>query len=381
MSASPARVLVIALVAVLVLVTAVMVRPRTAAQPPLTVRSAEPGGARALMLWLETLGYAVEELDSEPYAVEPEVQTLFILAPIVPFDDEALDALARWVEQGGRLVLVSAGSGSTLMQHFGLRVRFAGDRLPEAVAAQPLLLQPPVARLQVNAWEGLEAEGGLAPWLVADDRVVLGSRPYGQGEVTVLTALRPLSNEALKEAASAELVLNLVGRMPTGARVAFDEYHHGFVRGQSARGLWELLLAHYWGWGLIYTVAVVYLYLWLRGRRFGPPLVAPGATRRSVSEYVASLGALYRRAGQRGYVADRLADQLKRELATGLGLNARLPDDAFAAAVAERRQTAAAPLRDAFARLRAGGRLAERELLALVRETDALKARLLRRGG
>ncbi|HEY7060504.1 MAG TPA: DUF4350 domain-containing protein [Chloroflexota bacterium] len=380
MSVSPSRLGFVGLVAALVMVTALLVRPTTSLDPPLTVRSAEPSGARALLLWLEALGYAVEEIDADPYTVGPEVRTLFILAPVVPFEDDALDTLARWVEQGGRLVLVAGGSGRALLQHFGLHGRFAGDRLPEAVPAQPLLLQPPVERLRVDAWETVESDSGLAPWLVADDRVVLGSHPYGQGEVIVLTALRPLTNEALKEPASADLVLNLVGRMPAGARVAFDEYHHGFVRGRGARGLWELLVAHYWGWGVIYAVALAYLYLWLRGRRFGPPLAAPAGARRSVSEYVASLGALYRRAGQRGYVADRLADQLKHDLATGLGLNARLPDDTFAEAVAERRRTAAAPLRDALTRLRAGGRLAERDLLALVRESDALKARLLRHG-
>jgi hypothetical protein len=232
----------------------------------------------------------------------------------------------------------------------------------------------------VDTWEFAEGQEGLAPWLVAGDRVVLGSRPHGQGQVIILTALRPLSNEALREPESAALALNLAGRLPPGARVAFDEYHHGLVRG-ATRSLWQLLLAHYWGWAIIYAVALGYGYLWLRGRRFGPPLVPAAAPRRSVSEYVASLGALYRRAGQRAYVADRLADQLKRDLASGLGLNAWLPDEAFAQAVADRRGTAPGPLVSAFARLRAGGRLTERDLLALVRETDALKARLLRRPG
>ncbi|HLH23985.1 MAG TPA: DUF4350 domain-containing protein [Chloroflexota bacterium] len=380
MSRSRSGVLLAALAVALLVVTALVARPAPPSQPALAVRSSEPTGGRALALWLESLGYSVDEIDAEPYAVDPVVSGLFILAPETPFADDAVDAVAHWVEGGGQLVLVTEDGPRALLDRFGLRVRFAGDRLAEATVAQPLLRQPPVDRVRVDTWAALEGQEGLAPWLVAGDHVVLGSRAYGQGRVVVLTALRPLSNEGLADAESAALALNLVGGLPPGARVAFDEYHHGVVRG-AARGLWQLLLANYWGWALIYAVALGYLYLWLRGRRFGPPLRDAVAARRSVSEYVASLGALYRRAGQRGYVADRLADQLKRELATGLGLNPRLPDGAFAQAVAERRATSAAPLADALARLRAGGRLAERDLLTLVRESDALKARLLRRPG
>jgi hypothetical protein len=196
--------------------------------------------------------------------------------------------------------------------------------------------------------------------------------------VTVLSTPYPLSNEGLAAADNAALALNLVAGLPPGARIAFDEYHHGFVRG-GARSLWRLLLEHYWGWALIYAVLVGYLYLLLRGRRFGRPLVPVAAPRRSVGEYVASLATLYRRAGQRGYVADRLADQLKRDLAAALGVSPRLPDDAFAEAVAAQRASAPRPLAAVLTRLRDGRHLSEGDLLATVREADALKERLLRR--
>jgi hypothetical protein len=78
-------------------------------------------------------------------------------------------------------------------------------------------------------------------------------------------------------------------------------------------------------------------------------------------------------------VADRLADQLKRDLAAALGVSPRLPDDAFAEAVAERRASAPGPLAAILARLRAGRHLREGDLLATARAADAVKARLLRR--
>ena len=380
MRPSPLVVLLALLAALLIVVTFAAGRPQTGALPALSTRSTAPDGARALALWLEALGFVTGDLNSDPYSVDRAVTMLFVLAPTTAFDERAVDAVADWVESGGQLVLVTSSGPRALLDRFDLRLRFAGDRLAEAVPAQPLLEQPPVERVRVDTWETLEGQDGLAPWLVAGNQVVLGSRPYGSGQVVVLTSLRPLSNEGLAEPNSAALALNLLGGLPPGARVAFDEHHHGFVSGAS-RGLWQLLLANYWGWAVLYAVALGYLYLWLRGRRFGTPLVVASGTRRSVGEYVESLGALYRRAGQRGYVADRLADQLKRELATGLGLNPRLPDEAFARAVADRRATSAEPLVSTLARLREGSRLAESDLLALVRDADATKARLLRRPG
>ena len=232
--------------------------------------------------------------------------------------------------------------------------------------AQPVLQQPPVERVRVDTWEQIEQQEGLAPWLVADDRVVLGSRPYGQGQVVVLAALRPLSNEGLAEPASAALALNLVGGLPSGTRIAFDEYHHGFVQGV-ARSLWQLLREHYWGWAIIYSVALGYLFLAARprlGRRWSRRLPRDAQWANTSPRWARCTAA----PGSAPTPADRIADQLKRDLATALGLNARLSDEAFAQAAADRRRIAPGPLANTLARLRAGGRLAERDLLALVRE-------------
>src|SRR5207244_4013217 len=52
--------------------------------PPLTSRSNQPNGARALRLWLEGLGYHVTELNRRPYAVDADTRLLLVLAPFFP---------------------------------------------------------------------------------------------------------------------------------------------------------------------------------------------------------------------------------------------------------------------------------------------------------
>jgi hypothetical protein len=375
----PLRLVLGLLVLALIVGTVLLAGPNNTDLPELSARSSAPNGARALRLWLEALGYRVEEIDEEPYSVPDGTAALLLLQPSADFDPAALDRLEAWVEDGGQLVLVAAGRGPRrLLERFGLSLEFTGERRGDAAVVQPLLLRPPVERVRLNAWDALGGDGRLAPWVAAGDRVYVGSFPFGRGRVVALSAPYPLSNAGLADANNAALALNLVGALPPGARVAFDEYHHGFVR-RGARGLWSLLLEHYWGWAALYVVALGYLYLLWRGRRFGRPLAIDTAPRRTVGEYVASLAVLYRRAGQRGYAADMLAQQLKHELADGLGLHASLPDAAFAEAASQRRGTDPAPLARVLRRLREGPRLTESDLLALVRQGDDLARRLLRR--
>jgi hypothetical protein len=74
-----------------------------------------------------------------------------------------------------------------------------------------------------------------------------------------------------------------------------------------------------------------------------------------------------------------LADQLKQQISTTLGLSPRLSDAAFVQAVGERRQADPAALARVLARLRTGGRLRESELLQVAGEADELARGLLRR--
>jgi hypothetical protein len=379
MRLSPLRLLLGGLVLALILGTVLLAGPAAEDLPELSVYSNAPTGGRALSLWLQSLGYEVATLEAEPYAVPEGTAALFVLQPSSAFDRAALESLEAWVEDGGQLVIATAGRGGRrLLESFGLRLDFTGERQAEATAAQPLLTAPAVQRARVDAWEALLSTEGLAPWLAADPHVYAGSRPFGKGRVIALSATYPLSNAGLRGADNAGLVLNLLSALPPGSRLAFDEYHHGFVR-HGTRSLWSLLLENPWGWAALYGVLLGYLYLFWGGRRFGRPLAPLAAPRRTVGEYVASLAALYRRAGQRAYAADRLADQLKQQISTTLGLSPRLSDAAFVQAVGERRQADPAALARVLARLRTGGRLRESELLQVAGEADELARGLLRR--
>jgi hypothetical protein len=166
----------------------------------------------------------------------------------------------------------------------------------------------------------------------------------GRGRVVVLADPLPLCNGHLDQADNWRLAAALVSLAPAGARVAFDEYHHGPVGMESPLTGW---LSTAWGAALAWAVLVVFAGLLLRGRAFGPRLELPGSGHRSTAEHVAAVGGLLERSravsatGQLLLAAARRALAARHGLAVGPGadfhraLGQRSPADAVALERAE----------------------------------------------
>jgi hypothetical protein len=95
-----------------------------------------------------------------------------------------------------------------------------------------------------------------------------------------------------------------------------------------------------------------------------------------VLEHIEAVGRLLSRSRERGAVAGRYAEELKLRVGRVTGVEPRLPDPDFVAALAgfgEDRARAAAVLLEQ-ARQLAGGRPTEGDLLGLARRVDALEA-------
>lgn len=388
---------------VLLLVVALVLLPPTSErQVPLTVYSTEPGGGKALRLWLEQLGHPVTTLEGGRYEIGRDVGVVLLLAPTQPLGAEALGELERWTRQGGRLV-VATDSILTweLLRRFGVSTRVT-ERVTRAVPADAGLLDPAIEAVSVETRLALsldeeEAAGGV-PLLLGDYRdgilprtarvtpttggdrgrdldapVVAARVPADRGELVVLTAPSVLSNDGLRTEANARLALSLLGP-DRRARIAFDELHHGFgvLR---RRHIVELLLEQAWGRTVVLAGGVVLLFLLWRGRRFGravPVFVDRG---RSLGELVTSQAALYRAGGKRAFVAEHLARQLRHDLAQAVGL----PADATDAEIEQRARTIGRDPTRALHAL-AGTRQArsDRELLTIAREGEVARAELAR---
>ncbi|MGD8624078.1 MAG: DUF4350 domain-containing protein [Anaerolineae bacterium] len=346
--------------------------------PAYSTHSVAGNGTRALYLWLDELGYRPARVENGPFRLPDDAPLLFVLAPRETFDGIELRILRNWVRAPGHTLVVASDGwrGGYLFEALDAGLGALEAPVEVLTPTVPLLAAPPPGPILVEAGRGLFPEDDdFVAHLDAGDAPVLISRRYGQGRIFLTSAVRSFTNQGLHDPGSARLVYNLLAGLEPGARILFDEVHHGYTADEAAAGLRGWLLRSPWGWALLYSAAVLFGWLLLRGRRFGRPVPAPG--RGGVppeGEYVVSMARLFRRGGRRTFVQRHHHDRLKRELARPWRLNPDLPDAEFVAALARSRDDlppeAQADLRGLLRRL-AGSRLREADLVRVVGEVES----------
>jgi hypothetical protein len=357
--------------------------PARSASTPGTSASSHasgPGGALALYRWLDDLGYETTRIQHRDFAPDPEADLLILLDPSERVSREEAAAVAAWVEGGGTLLLAESrtgafAGGAALLDAFELRVVALDAQTPPPEllpVTQPVLALPLAAQLEARASAVLSSErADLAPLAEAGGQPVIVGFQQGAGYVYAASAVHPFTNAGLGQADNAALVLNILRRVPQGGRVAFDEYHHGFIAEPSLR---RLLLETPWGWAILYAAAVGAGYLLLTGRRFGRPVpLRAEAARRSSAEYLESLAGLLGRAGKTDDVRRHYRAGLKRRLARTYGLNPDLEDAPFLEALADASPAQASAAAAALAQLDAAPD--ERALLQALAEADRVAGR------
>jgi hypothetical protein len=296
-------------------------------------------GASALPQLAQRLGHPTDTLDTT-FEPDRRLGELFVLTPAGFTAEEASRVLA-FAQAGGVVVYASEQGDPLLDKTLGVTRRppFSSG---EAYATSDVLFY-------VNHVSGADTVLPLAP--VADQTVLLrGTQErvlafvqyVGGGVLVVLADPLLLCNGYLEKADNGQLAADLLALAPAGARIGFDEYHHGGTGGGSPL---TGLLSTSWGVAIAWAVLALFAGLFLRGRAFGPFLELPGAPSRSTSAHVAAVGDLLERSGSAREVGRLLLGHSRRALARRHGLaagpgferalRARSPADAGALAAAE----------------------------------------------
>ena len=327
-----AGLLVVALVALALLGAVLRASP---AVPNHSAISAASEGASALAEWLVALNYDVVTAPQPRFEPPEADEVLLVLEPAQPFSDDEWVSLEQSLEvTGGRVVIVGDGlAANAVMARFGYTL---GPSAEPVEAVLPVFGAPVFARADSAAATLIGRRADAAPLLVAGDAPVAVAFPIGKGSVTLATTIAAFTNQGLRDPDQARLTLNLVtSTRPT--RVRFDEWHLGrraVVGAPEAEviGPEAWLLRTAGGRAVLFTLVLLVVALWLRGRPFGRPV--PPATelvRRTALEHVDALGQLSRRAGHRRAAADDYRQRLKRVIGQRYRIDPELPDVDFLA--------------------------------------------------
>jgi hypothetical protein len=341
-----------------------------------TTLSAAPQGSLALSQWLEAEGYGVERVREFPFTGDG-LAALFVIVPeIKTVSDENAADIAAFVERGGTLVLVTDGDDGTDALQRALDLSVAqGTSGTGAIATPdgPTLARPPVATIALRSPAFMRPRAQADPHFLtrasSENGVAVATMTRGKGRVHVLTGPYPLSNAGLPDADNLALVQNLLAGLPQGARIGFDEYHHGYGLGSNIA---DLALRSPWGWAIFYLAGLTLVAFFLGGRRFGRPLPAPPVPLQAPAQYARALGNQWRAHTQRGFAQAHAAERLKYDLAAFFGLDPAADDASFLAALHARRPDLAIDCAPLLANLRTPAKN-DAAFVALIQRVEALR--------
>ena len=211
--------------------------------------------------------------------------TIFLAADRGELDPPTAARLLSWVQDGGHLVV-------------GVERPFAHDALLDAlgVSAQPDRSTFRADDVQLPDGTHLRVDLTPSPRLLDDEDAASWSHeshgairilqiPYEEGLVTVLSTMRPFSNNAIGRLDHAELLWRLAG----GNGHAFDVW---LVRHLDIQSLPRWLMTHALPVLVAFAVFLL-LALWRVMLRFGPLQPNPAPDRRSLVEHLSAMGRFY----------------------------------------------------------------------------------------
>lgn len=343
-------------------------------------------GTRALYDLLVESGRRVTRWSETPFGLlkgGADVPGTFVVIgkTRISFEEDEVKSLLKWVENGGRLVIIDRRPDARLLPKSGTwRLSTEARELPRANvnpakpeemtagvaqvrASQPSLLTRHVESVLPSRYAGViniseeseepppppaSAEGAGQNAPVAANQILnspvpvahlethrgslLVDYPHGLGRIIVLSDPYLVANGGIRLADNLQLALNVVaGR---DGIIAFDEYHQERV----AAG--NRLFTYFAGTPVIWMLAqgslIVLALLWTRGRRFARPLPVPTVDRRSSLEFVASMAELQQRARAYDLAIENIYTRLRRVLVRYAGLSHNSPHTEIAAHVAAR---------------------------------------------
>jgi len=302
-------------VIVLAILAAVFIGQQKPDSPEHSTNSDAANGASAVVLYAAAMGHPTHQVTGS-FEMPATNTMLFVFTPTSPYTYDEAHATAAWVRDGGALVYASEQGDVELDTALNVNrfARFVSS--DSADASGPFL-------------DGVTTVAGgtdAVPFALGTNQVALlrsGGLPIayeeriGRGVVIALADPLELCNGYLEKADNGLFLADLLGLVPAGAQVAFDEYHHGLTANDLTPAAWILTP---WGVALLWLIVAIFFGLFLRGRRFGPLVPRPAEASRLDAEWAVAVGELLRRAGARAVTLGVLARASERAVAMQTGL-------------------------------------------------------------
>ncbi|MDE0681293.1 MAG: DUF4350 domain-containing protein [Candidatus Poribacteria bacterium] len=299
-----------------------------------------PGYGTVLYQILGKLKFRVTEISEVYPARLARYDVLFLQAlDQAPTETEVRD-IQDFVNAGG--ILIVAGNNKVLdglFSAYGLELQELTARLEysERIIEAPLFPEHPVDEVRTGTDFVIETIGREVAVLYGreNDATIVTLRD-GEGRAYFIASDYLFSRSGLRHGGNATFLYNLMSTLPDKARIGLADRRYYTLETKPPNAFVAFVFGTPGGLGAVYICLTLFIFLVLRGRRFGKPLDAQEINRRLSAEYVHAMTALYQKGNTRREVLRHIRDRFKADLGARWRVNPNLDTATFLEALALR---------------------------------------------
>ncbi len=295
-----------------------------------------------------------------------------------PLETE-IEKIQDFVRDGGTLI-VSGGSHQAmegLVAAYGLRLRRLEKRLRfvQRISDEPFLPLHPVDEIHARTYIVIETfERDVAVLYGRENNAVVVTLRDGEGRVFFTTSAYLFSEDGLRHSSNATFLYNLMSTLSRNARIGLAEGKYITHESKPSNSFVALVFKTPGGLAAVYVCLILFVFLTLRGRRFGKPLDVRENNRRLSSEYVYAMTTLYQKANTRMDILRHIRDRFRADLGIRWRVNPNLDTATFLEELTQRGAVdEEGELTNLIRDLERSGNISESQLLEMAKRVEAYR--------
>ena len=282
---------------------------------------------------LSNLRFSVREISAVYPARLDRYDALFLHNIDEALTETQVQDIKNFVNAGGTLIVTGKNQAlHQLYAAFGLELQKLTKRLEFAyrIPNKPLFPQHPVDEIRTRTNFAIKTSQREVAILYGteDDAVVVTLRD-GKGRAFFIASDSMFRKSGLRHVGNAMFLYNLTSTFPRNARIGLAVWKYYTRESKPQNPFAALLFRTPGGLAAIYICLTVFVFLILKGRRFGKPLDAQERNRRLSSEYVHAMTDLYQKGNTRMEILRHIREQFKYDLGMRWRVSPTLSTDAF----------------------------------------------------
>ena len=286
-----------------------------------------------------------------------------------------IHGIQDFVRTGGTLIV--AGDKAILnglLNAYGLKLRGLSKKLEfsRRIPDNPFFPQHPVNEMRTRTDFAIETvERDVVRLYGSENDAVVVTLRDGQGRVFFMASSYLFHRDGLRYDGNSTFLYNLMSTLPRNARIGLAEERYYTVDSKSLNPFTALVFGTTFGLGAVYICLTLFIFLVLRGRRFGKPLDVHERNRRLSSEYVHAMTALYQKGNTRTEILKHIRERFKADLGSRWRVNPTLETSAFYEELVQHGAIDEdGELADLLTDLEPSSNISERQLLGLAKRVE-----------